>query len=138
MIIMTITMFLGFWLTALSSINRYSSIILPFFFGIWASFYNMFMLPTSLFWYFILGGKGKRTNAENCPYDSGVYQMRRNLWQYLPLNLYLTLGIISMQLGSTFTLTGKPKLGVGLTFAFPGLIILVLIYKIFSALYNML
>tara|TARA_B110000046_G_C13014807_1_gene408185 strand:+ start:961 stop:2706 length:1746 start_codon:yes stop_codon:yes gene_type:complete len=138
MVIMTITMFFGFWLTVFSSVNRYSSTILPFFFGIWVSFYNMFMLPTSLFWYFIVGGTGKRPNSDNCPYDSGVYQMRRNFWQYLPLNLYLTLGIISMQLGSTLTIIGKPTVGLTLTFLFPALVILVIIYRLLSALFKIL
>ena len=85
-----------------------------------------------------MGGMGQRPASKNCPYDSGVYQMRRNFWQYLPLNLYLTLGIISMQLGSTLTIIGKPTVGLTLTFLFPALILLVLIYRLFSALYNML
>jgi hypothetical protein len=138
MVTMGITMFLGFWMTALSSINRYSSIIFPFFFGFAISLYNMFALPTSLFNYFIMGGLGKRPESKNCPYDSGVYQMRRNFWQYLPLNLYLTLGIISMQLGPTLAATGKPKAGIILTFLFPVLFLIVFLYRILSALASLI
>lgn len=138
MVTMGITMFLGFWMTALSSINRYSSIILPFFFGFVTSLYNMFALPASLFSYFIMGGMGRRPKSKNCPYDSGVYQMRRNFWQYLPLNLYLTLGIISMQLGPTLAATGKPTAGIILTFLFPGLFLLVFLYRILSALSSLM
>lgn len=138
MVTMGITMFLGFWMTALSSINRYSAIILPFFFGFATSLYNMFALPASLFSYFIMGGTGKRPKSKNCPYDSGIYQMRRNFWQYLPLNLYLTLGIISMQLGATLAVTGKPTAGIVLTFLFPCLFLLVFLYRILSALANLI
>ena len=138
MVTMGITMFLGFWMTALSSINRYSAIILPFFFGFVTSLYNMFALPASLFSYFIMGGMGRRPKSKNCPYDSGVYQMRRNFWQYLPLNLYLTLGIISMQLGVTLAATGKHTAGIVLTFLFPGLFLLVSLYRILSVLSNLM
>ena len=138
MVTMGITMFLGFWMTALSSINRYSAIILPFFFGFVTSLYNMFALPASLFSYFIMGGMGRRPKSKNCPYDSGVYQMRRNFWQYLPLNLYLTLGIISMQLGVTLAATGKHTAGIVLTFLFPGLFLLVSLYRMLSVLSNLM
>ena len=138
MVTMGITMFLGFWMTALSSINRYSAIILPFFFGFVTSLYNMFAMPASLFSYFIMGGMGRRPKSKNCPYDSGVYQMRRNFWQYLPLNLYLTLGVISMQLGVTLAATGKHTAGIVLTFLFPGLFLLVSLYRMLSVLSNLM
>lgn len=138
MVTMGITMFLGFWVTAFSSINRYSAFILPLFFGFFTSLYNMFALPASLFSYFIMGGMGKRPKSKNCPYDSGVYQMRRNFWQYLPLNIYLTLGIISIQLGTTLTATGKHTEGIVLTCLFPCLFLLVLLYRILSALYYLI
>jgi len=138
MVTMGITMFLGFWVTAFSSINRYSAFILPLFFGFFTSLYNMFALPASLFSYFIMGSMGKRPKSKKCPYDSGVYQMRRNFWQYLPLNIYLTLGIISIQLGATLTAIGKHTEGIVFTSLFPGLVLFVILCRILIALYNLM
>jgi len=142
-ILVMILMFLaiggGFWITAFSSLNRYSGFILPLLLGFGISLYNMFAQPTALFLYTTFGGIGGRSSSKQCPYDGGSYQLKRNMFTYMPLNLFLTLSIIITSLGTTLikTNTGHPILGIVLTALFPAIIVLRLLAAVFMYLWSL-
>ena len=112
----------GLFTTPFSSLNRYSSFILPLFLGFGTTLYNMIAMPTEAFFYMIFGGSGKRDNSSKCPYEGGVYQMKRNMRAYWPINLFISLAIIVSSLGSALTADGN-SWGVILTAFFPILIL---------------
>ena len=135
MVIMMIAAGTGLCLTPFASLNRYSVFILPLFFGLLTTFYNMAAMPTEAFFYMLFGGMGKRDNSSKCPYEGGTYQMQRNVRAYWPINLFITLAIIVSSLGTTLTKTGK-SWGIALTLIFPILIGLRLLTKIFYWLWT--
>ena len=137
MILLMVSVFTGFWFTAFSSVNRYSNIILPLIGGIWVSLLNMFAQPASVFFYMIFGVMGKNSSSKKCPYDSGGYQMKKNMKQYFGLNLFITLAIIITSLGSTMVASGKgPKAaGVILSLLFPVYAAICLALKLFYFLW---
>jgi len=137
MILLMVSVFTGFWFTAISSINRYSNFILPFLGGIWVALANMFAQPTSLFFYMLFGGSSANKKSKKCPYDSGVYQMRKNMKQYFGLNLYITIAIIVTQLGAALISAGNKTIGMILSIIFPAYTLLVLIIKLFHYLWNL-
>ena len=137
MILLMVSVFTGFWFTAISSINRYSNFILPFLGGIWVALANMFAQPTSLFFYMLFGGSSANKQSKKCPYDSGVYQMRKNMKQYFGLNLYITIAIIVTQLGAALISAGNKTIGMILSIIFPAYTLLVLIIKLFHYLWNL-
>ncbi len=121
MVVMMLAFGTGLFTTPLASLNRYSAFILPLFFGLLVTFYNMAAMPTEAFFYMLFGAMGKRDNSTKCPYEGGTYQMQRNLRAYWPINLFITLAIIVSTLGSTLTKTGK-SWGLYITLIFPVLI----------------
>lgn len=121
MVIMMLAFGTGLFTTPFASLNRYSAFILPLFFGLLVTLYNMAAMPTEAFFYMLFGATGKRDNSSKCPYEGGTYQMQRNLRAYWPINLFITLAIIVSTLGSTLTKTGK-SWGLYLTLIFPVLI----------------
>jgi len=121
MVIMMLAFGTGLFTTPFASLNRYSAFILPLFFGLLVTFYNMAAMPTEAFFYMLFGATGKRDNSSKCPYEGGTYQMQRNLRAYWPINLFITLAIIVSTLGSTLSKTGK-SWGLYLTLIFPVLI----------------
>ena len=135
MILMTVAMFTGFWFTAFSSINRYSNFILPLMGAIWIAFTNMFAQPTSVFTYMLFGGSSKHRDSSECPYDSGIYQMRRNMKQYSGLNIYITVAIIVTHLGFALVADGHKTLGTVLSMLFPIYTLVILILKLFHWLW---
>ena len=130
MVIMMLAAGTGLCLTPFASLNRYSVFILPLFFGLLTTFYNMAAMPTEAFFYMLFGAMGKRDNSSNCPYEGGTYQMQRNVKAYWPINLFITLAIIVSSLGTTLTKTGT-SWGIALTLIFPILIGIRLLSKIF-------
>ena len=71
-----VIMMIGCWYwsvftTPFASLNRYSVFILPLFFGLLTTFYNMAAMPTEAFFYMLFGAMGKRDNSSNCPYEGG-------------------------------------------------------------------
>merc|ERR1712167_470019 len=97
----------GLFLTPFSSINRYSSFILPLLFGFGTTLYNIGTMPMSAFYYMLFGAAGDRDSSTKCPYDGGIYQMTRNSKAYWPINLFITLAIISSSLGTALVADGK-------------------------------
>ncbi len=135
MIILTISIFTGFWFTAVSSINRYSNFILPLTGGILVALVNMFAQPISVFFYLLFGGSSSHKDSKKCPYDSGLYQMRRNMKQYFWLNLYITLAIIVTHLGIALAASGKRTIGMILSSIFPIYTLIIIIIKLFHWLW---
>lgn len=131
MILITVAIFTGFWFTAFSSINRYSNFILPIAGGIWIAFANMFAQPTSALLYMLFGASGKHRNSAECPYDSGVFQMRRNMKQYFGLNAFITVAVIVTHLGFALAASGQKVLGGILSMLFPIYILIILVIKLF-------
>ena len=121
MVVMILAFCTGLFTTPIASLNRYSVLILPFFFGLLVTLYNMAAMPTEVFYYMLFGAMGKRDNSSKCPYEGGTYQMQRNIRAYWPINLFITLTIIVSALGSTLMQTGK-SWGLYLTLIFPVLI----------------
>ena len=78
-----------------------SIFVLPLFFGLLTTFYNMAAMPTEVFFYMLFGAMGKRNDSSKTPYDGGNYQMQRNVRAYWPINLFITLAIIVSSLGTT-------------------------------------
>jgi len=137
MIIVTVSIFTGFWFTAFSSVNRYSNFILPLSGGIWLALINMFLQPLSVVSYMLVGATGKNNDSKNCPYDSGVYQMRRNMKDYFFLNLFITLAVIVTHLGGALAASGHTTIGGILSMLFPIYTLIVLAIKLFHWLWNM-
>ena len=129
MVVMMLAAGTGLVLTPFASLNRYSIFVLPLFFGLLTTFYNMAAMPTEVFFYMLFGAMGKRNDSSKTPYDGGDYQMQRNVRAYWPINLFITLAIIVSSLGTTLTKTGK-SWGIAITLIFPGLIVLRLLIKI--------
>lgn len=129
MVVMMLAAGTGLVLTPFASLNRYSIFVLPLFFGLLTTFYNMAAMPTEVFFYMLFGAMGKRNDSSKTPYDGGNYQMQRNVRAYWPINLFITLAIIVSSLGTTLTKTGK-SWGIAITLIFPGLIVLRLLTKI--------
>ena len=129
MVVMMLAAGTGLILTPFASLNRYSIFVLPLFFGLLTTFYNMAAMPTEVFFYMLFGAMGKRNDSSKTPYDGGNYQMQRNVRAYWPINLFITLAIIVSSLGTTLTKTGK-SWGIAITLIFPGLIVLRLLTKI--------
>ena len=137
MILVAVSIFTGFWFTAFSSVNRYSNFILPLSGGIWLALINMFLQPLSVVSYMLLGATGKNNDSKNCPYDSGVYQMRRNMKQYFALNLFITLAVIVTHLGGALAASGHTTIGGILSMLFPIYTLIVLAIKLFHWLWNL-
>jgi hypothetical protein len=135
MVIMMVAFGTGLFTTPFASLNRYSVFILPLFFGLLTTLYNMAAMPTEAFFYMLFGAMGKRDNSSKCPYEGGTYQMQRNVRAYWPINLFITLAIIVSSLGTTLTKTGK-SWGIALTLIFPILIGIRLLSKIFYWLWT--
>lgn len=137
MLIVFIAMGCGLFLTPFSSINRYSSFILPLFFGFGTTLYNIGTMPMSAFYYMLFGAAGDRDSSTKCPYDGGIYQMTRNSKAYWPINLFITLAIISSSLGTALVADGK-SWGWIVGSAFPILIILRLVIYMANTLWHSL
>ena len=135
MVVMMLAAGTGLVFTPFASLNRYSIFVLPLFFGLLTTFYNMAAMPTEVFFYMLFGAMGKRNDSSKTPYDGGDYQMQRNVRAYWPINLFITLAIIVSSLGTTLTKTGK-SWGIGITLIFPGLIVLRLLTKIIYWLWS--
>jgi hypothetical protein len=135
MLLMFIAFGTGLFLTPISSLNRYSSTLLPLFFGFGTTLFNMFAMPAETFAYMLFGGAGERNNSSKCPYEGGTYQMKRNMHAYWPINLFLTIAIICTSLGSALVADGK-SWGYFLTIFFPALIVLRLLGYIVSWLWS--
>ena len=73
----------------------------------------------------------------NCPYGTGVYQMRKNMSQYFALNLFITLAIIITNLGFALTASGSTGAGIALSLIFPIYIVITLLVKLFYWLWNL-
>lgn len=125
----------GLFTTPFSSLNRYSAFILPLFFAFGTTLYNMVAMPMEAFYYLIFGAAGKRNNSSKCPYEGGIYQMKRNYKAYWPINLFLTLAIVITSLGSALAADGK-SWGVILSAIFPILILLRLVIYVATFLWN--
>jgi hypothetical protein len=95
----------------------------------------MVAMPMEAFYYLIFGAAGKRNNSSKCPYEGGIYQMKRNYKAYWPINLFLTLAIVVTSLGSALAADGK-SWGVILSAIFPILILLRLVVYVATFLWN--
>ena len=137
MLIVFVAMGCGLFITPFSSINRYSGFILPLLFGFGTTLYNIGTMPVSAFYYMLFGAAGNRDNSTKCPYDGGIYQMKRNANAYWPINLFITLAIICSSLGSALVEDGK-SWGWIVGSAFPILIILRLVIYLANILWNSL
>ena len=137
MLIVFIAIGSGLFATPFSSINRYSSFILPLFFGFGTTLYNIGTMPMSAFYYMLFGAAGDRNSSTKCPYDGGIYQMKRNSKAYWPLNLFITLTIICSSLGTALVADGK-SWGWVVSAIFPILIILRIVIYMGNILWNSL
>ena len=71
MVVMMLAAGTGLVLTPFASLNRYSVFVLPLFFGLLTTFYNMAAMPTEAFFYMLFGAMGKRDDSSKTPYDGG-------------------------------------------------------------------
>jgi hypothetical protein len=137
MLIVFVSIGCGLFLTPFSSINRYSSFILPLLFGFGTTLYNVGTMPMSAFYYMLFGAAGDRNSSTKCPYDGGIYQMKRNAKAYWPINLFITLAIICSSLGTALVADGK-SWGWIVGSAFPILILLRLVIYLAHVLWTSL
>ena len=121
--------------TPFSSVNRYSVFLLPLFFGLGTTLFNMGAQPFEVFLYMLFGAQGKRTSSEQCPYEGGTYQMTRNVKAYWPINLFISLAIIITTLGKTLAASGNSA-GVAVSLIFPILIGLRLLFALLLWLWS--
>ena len=137
MLVVFIAMGCGLFLTPFSSINRYSSFVLPLLFGFGTTLYNVGTMPMSAFYYMLFGAAGDRDSSTKCPYDGGIYQMKRNAKAYWPINLFITLAIICSSLGSALVADGN-SWGWLVGSAFPILILLRMVIYLAHVLWKSL
>jgi hypothetical protein len=99
-IIIVVSHFAAMIGTPYAAYNKYGGLlaIIP---TILVMYFNMLAQPLMAFIYLCFGACGTRNRSNECPYDTGYYQFKRNMTVYTPLILKISAAFLISVLGTT-------------------------------------